>query len=162
MKRAYTRSEFKFSAIFAVAAAFAIMLSVHAFAQSGNFTVQAQEVRPTDGAFVFPLSTFDDGKARHFVYKHSPKEWIRFFVVKSQDGQTRAAFDACDVCWRQKKGYVQQGNEMVCVNCGMRFKTEKINEVKGGCNPAPLNRSISGSNLVISQQDVMSGVGFFQ
>ena len=30
---------------------------------------------------------------------------------------------------------------MVCLNCDQRFPTDKVNVVKGGCNPAPLKRS---------------------
>jgi len=131
-------------------------------ATAWNFTVPAQEVRPENGAFVFPESAFGDGKARHYLYKHSPSESVRFFVVKSTDGVVRAAFDACDVCFRSKKGYAQQGNEMVCINCGMRFRTDKINEVKGGCNPAPLNRAMKDGKVIITQQDVLSGLHFFK
>lgn len=132
------------------------------FALTWNFTVPAQEVRPSSTTFQFPLAVFNDGRARHFVYKHSPSQWIRFFVVKSSDGVVRAAFDACDVCWRSKKGYAQAGNFMQCVNCGLKFRTDKINEVKGGCNPAALPRTIQGDKLVINVQDVMAGLSFFQ
>lgn len=131
-------------------------------AHAWNFSVPAIEVKPTNGAFVFPASSLADGKAKHFVYKHSPSEWVRFFVVKSSDDVIRAAFDACDVCWRQKKGYVQQGNMMICVNCGLKFPTTKINEVKGGCNPAPLRRSVKGDKLVISANDVLAGRRYFR
>ena len=74
----------------------------------------------------------------------------------------RAAFDACDVCWRSKKGYIQAGNFMQCVNCGLKFRTDKINVVKGGCNPAALARTIAGNKVVINVQDVMNGLSFFQ
>jgi len=126
-----------------------------------SFGIPAQEVRPANGAFTFPLSAFNDGNARYFMYKHSPNEWVRFFIVKSHDGVVRAAFDACDVCFRSKKGYIQKGNNMVCMNCGLQFRTDKVNEIKGGCNPAPLARKIQGDNLVISVQDALSGMKYF-
>jgi uncharacterized membrane protein len=127
-----------------------------------NFIVPAMEVKAVNGALTFPVEAFQDGKARHFVYKHSPGEWIRFFLVKSRDGVIRAAFDACDVCFRNKKGYVQQGDYMVCINCGLKFHTNKVNEVKGGCNPSPLRRTFQGDKVLISQQDLMTGLKFFQ
>ena len=127
-----------------------------------NFTVPAIEVQPQNNMFVFDTSPFADGKARHFVYKHSSSEWVRFFLVKSGDGIIRAAFDACDVCWQHKKGYVQQGNFLVCINCGLKFRTDKVNEVKGGCNPSPLRRTVQGNKLIISVQDALSGLKFFQ
>jgi uncharacterized membrane protein len=142
-----------------------VLVGICAFASlslAWNFTVPAQEVRPVNGAFVFPASAFTDGKAKHFLYKHANNQWIRFFVVKSTDGVVRAAFDACDVCFRAKKGYVQQGNDMVCINCGLKFRTDKINEVRGGCNPGPLKRTLKDGNVIITQQDVLSGLRYFQ
>ena len=142
--------------------ALVVTASTASFALTWNFQIPAQEVRPSSTTFQFPLASFNDGKAKHYVYKHSPSEWVRFFVVKSTDGTVRAAFDACDVCWRSKKGYTQTGNFMQCINCGLKFRTDKINEVKGGCNPAPLKRTVQGDKLVINVQDVMSGLRFFQ
>lgn len=127
-----------------------------------NFTAPATEVKPQNGVFEFPVSAFQDGKARHFEYKHAPNQWVRFFVVKSTDGVIRAAFDACEVCYKAKKGYVQQGNDMVCINCGLKFRTDKVNEIKGGCNPSPLKRTIQGDKVIITQQDLMSGQKYFQ
>lgn len=130
--------------------------------QAGNFSVQAIEVQPVNGVFAFPESSFQDGKAKHFKYKASPNLWIRFFIVKSLDGKIRAAFDACDVCFSAKKGYVQQGQNMICINCGLKFRTDKINETRGGCNPSPLTRKIQNGQVLVSLNDVMSGARFFQ
>ncbi len=107
-----------------------------------------------------PVSRFEDGTARHFQYRHG-NDTIRFFVLRSADGVIRAAFDACDVCWPAGKGYYQEGDNMVCRNCGRRFSSNRINEVKGGCNPAPLNRSIVGENLIIQVSDIVEGKAYF-
>ncbi len=146
----------------AVLTAFITILAIVPEAFAWNFSVPTQEVKPTNGVFAFPVNAFQDGKAKYFQFSPAPNQKIRFFVVKSTDGLIRAAFDACDVCWRAKKGYVQQGNDMVCVNCGLKFRTDKVNEVTGGCNPAALKRTVQGGNVIISQQDVMSGLRFFQ
>ncbi|MFH0822437.1 MAG: DUF2318 domain-containing protein [Pseudomonadota bacterium] len=138
------------------------MLVPAGHASAWNFTIAAPEIKPINGFFTIPASSLADGNARYFTYTHSPNQKIRFFAVKSRDGVVRAAFDACDVCYRAKKGYVQQGDAMVCVNCGMKFRTDKINEVSGGCNPAALNRSVKGDMIVISVNDVLAGVKYFQ
>jgi uncharacterized membrane protein len=127
-----------------------------------NFSVPAQEVKPANGVFSFPATAFQDGKAKYFQFSPSANQKIRFFVVKSTDGTIRAAFDACDVCWKAKKGYVQQAHDMVCVNCGMKFRTDKVNVVTGGCNPSALKRTVKDGNIIITQEDVMSGLRFFQ
>jgi uncharacterized membrane protein len=108
----------------------------------------------------FPVSLFEDGKARHFEHVDG-KYTIRYFILKSSDGVIRAAFDACDVCWPAGKGYYQEGDAMVCRNCGRRFASVLVNEVKGGCNPAPLNRTLENGELFIQLKDIVDGRQFF-
>jgi uncharacterized membrane protein len=108
----------------------------------------------------YPVSMFDNGSARYFQYKDDPIN-IRYFILKSSDGVIRAAFDACDVCWPSGKGYYQDGDFMVCENCGQRFSSVLINEVRGGCNPEPLARIVSGDNLIIRVEDILYGRKYF-
>ena len=108
----------------------------------------------------YPVSQFDDGKAHHFNYKSDGID-IRYFVLKSSDVVLRAAFDACDVCWPEGKGYYQDGDDMVCRNCGRRFASIRINEVKGGCNPSPLKRSVENDHLRIAVDDILEGKPYF-
>ncbi|MFZ5562812.1 MAG: Fe-S-containing protein [Thermodesulfobacteriota bacterium] len=112
------------------------------------------------GTVAYPTSLFADGRARHFDYTDGGQT-IRYFILKSADGAIRAAFDACDVCWPEGRGYYQEGDNMVCGNCGRRFASVKINEVKGGCNPAPLARTVQGDQVVINTADILSGAGYF-
>ncbi|MGW8195682.1 MAG: Fe-S-containing protein [Desulforhopalus sp.] len=117
-------------------------------------------VGDVDGQIRISLSEVNDGKAHYYQYK-SDGNTIKFFIVKSRDGVIRAAFDACDVCFPEKKGYSQDGDFMICKNCGRRFHSNRINVVEGGCNPAPLAREIVGQELVIKLDDVVPGGRFF-
>jgi uncharacterized membrane protein len=110
---------------------------------------------------IYPEKTFADGKAHHFTYKTDDGVAIRYFIIKSSDGMIRAAFDACDVCWPENKGYTQQGDFMVCKNCGRRFPSARINEVHGGCNPAPLKRKVEQGNVIIQVADILQGKHYF-
>jgi len=115
-----------------------------------------------DGRITYAVSLFDDGKARHFQYADAEsRTTIGYFILKSTDGVIRAAFDACDVCWRAGKGYYQEGSSMVCRNCGRRFESVLVNEVQGGCNPAPLMRSIEGDRVVIHVEELKKGRRYF-
>jgi uncharacterized membrane protein len=129
--------------------------------QSGSQVTATQGPVEANAQLVtFPTAMFADGKARHFEHRNG-RHTIRFFVLKSSDGIIRAAFDACDVCWPAGKGYYQEGDYMVCRNCGRRFASVLVNEVKGGCNPAPLNRAINGDQLVIQVKDILEGKQYF-
>ncbi|MGM0426812.1 MAG: Fe-S-containing protein [Thermodesulfobacteriota bacterium] len=109
----------------------------------------------------YPADLFSDGKARHFRHKVDDAVTIQYFILKSADGMIRAAFDACDVCWPAGKGYQQSGDVMVCRNCGQQFASIRVNEVKGGCNPAPLERKIEDDKVVLEVQDILSGKKYF-
>ena len=129
----------------------------------GGETVAADSFKADASAtsITYPVELFADGKARHFRHKADDAITIQYFILKSSDGVIRAAFDACDVCWRAGKGYQQSGDVMVCRNCGRKFASVKVNEVKGGCNPAPLNRKVEDGKVVLQINDILSGKQFF-
>lgn len=107
-----------------------------------------------------PLSELS-GKARFYEYKAASGKTVRFFAMRSSDGAYRAALDACDVCFESKKGYRQEGDDMVCNNCGNHFHSGQINEVKGGCNPVGLERKVSGDRLNLSAKELEAGASYF-
>jgi uncharacterized membrane protein len=113
-----------------------------------------------NGVVRIPQNAFADGTA-HFYKVQGSRGEIAFFLVKSTDGVIRAAFDTCDVCYQEKKGYRQEGDFMVCNNCGQKFRTDLINQVKGGCNPAPLQRGLSGDQVVIQLAALEQGSWYF-
>ena len=104
-----------------------------------------------------PLSELSEN-AKWYEYNSGGTN-IRFFAVKAQDGSVKTAFDACDVCYKSKKGYRQEGDYMVCNNCGKRFAINSLgteNRNPGGCWPGYLPSYIEGSNLVIKNSDLDS------
>ena len=130
---------------------------------NGGETIAADSFKTDVSAtsITYPVELFADGKARHFRHKADDAITIQYFILKSSDGVIRAAFDACDVCWPAGKGYQQSGDVMVCRNCGRKFASVKVNEVKGGCNPAPLNRKVEDGKVVLQINDILSGKQYF-
>ena len=121
---------------------------------SGSGGKSGGMLTPTNGQLEIPVAAVSDGKAHHYQAKASDGTVVTFFVLKSADGVLRAAIDACDVCYRSGLGYYQEGDKMVCKNCGQKFASNKINVIKGGCNPAPLNRKVVGDKLAIQMRDI--------
>jgi len=130
---------------------------------NGGETVAAESPKTDASAtsITYPVEIFADGKARHFRHKVDDTITIQYFILKSSDDVIRAAFDACDVCWPAGKGYQQSGDVMVCRNCGRKFASVMVNEVKGGCNPAPLNRKVEDGKVVLQINDILSGKQYF-
>ena len=111
-------------------------------------------ITPVNGKLEIPVASVNDGKSHHFQVQADDGTMVSFFVLKSSDGILRAAVDSCDVCYRSGLGYYQEGDNMVCKNCGQKFASNKINVIKGGCNPAPLDRTVIGDKLVINMRDI--------
>mgnify|MGYP001067715958 CR=1 FL=1 len=78
---------------------------------------------------------------------------VRYFLVKGTDGKIHLATDACDVCYRSKKGYRQAENVMVCNNCGQTFAINRIGteNLSGGCWPSYIPMKIEGDSVVIER-----------
>ncbi|WP_231875311.1 DUF2318 domain-containing protein [Desulfuromonas sp. DDH964] len=112
------------------------------------------------GQVILPVGSLTGGEAHFFRYAGAGGE-IAFFLVQSRDGVIHAAFDSCDVCYKSRKGYRQEGDFMVCNNCNQQFRTDLVNEVQGGCNPAPLRREVRGQQVVIQATDLEAGSRYF-
>jgi uncharacterized membrane protein len=122
---------------------------------------KCEKVKAVGGVVTIPLARVSDGKAHFYNYESGGKE-IVFFVVKGSDGSLKVAFDACDVCYQEKKGYVQKGSDMICKNCNRKFATDRIGpHAVGGCNPSHLPHRQSGDAIQIAVDDLKAGARFF-
>lgn len=115
-----------------------------------NLIFENEEVK------IIEAAQFDDNQARFFNVKTADGKIIYFFVVKDKSGIYRAAANACQVCFGERKGFHQEGDEIVCNNCGNRYPLEKIATEKGGCNPGPINPNLEVKNgqIIIKQADL--------
>ncbi len=153
-----------------IAAAALLLAGIAVLAQAGwlegIFSKSPAEIAKTAGvaesadAVMIPLKALDSGKAL-FLQQDIDGRRLYYFALKSSDGAYRAAFDACDVCFRANRGYRQEGDLMACNNCGQTFPSAKIGEVKGGCNPHPLVRKVEREHLVILKADIAAGKDYF-
>jgi uncharacterized membrane protein len=110
---------------------------------------------------VIPLADITTS-AKFYSYSSSGTN-VKFFALIGSDGDVHTAFDACDVCFDAKKGYYQDGNQMVCRNCGQRFTTNQIGTSNqgGGCWPGYLDRTVEGGYVKIKISDINSGRYYF-
>jgi uncharacterized membrane protein len=151
-------SIFKWS-VMAVVILLAGVVSV--FALSFPWQGNGEKIKPANGLVSIPTAGVADGKARFYRINDGGKE-IRFFVVKGADGAFHTAFDACDVCFRDKKGYSQQGDAMICRNCNKKFAIVRIGPHSvGGCNPSYLPHTEKAGNIIIKVTDIRTGAIYF-
>jgi uncharacterized membrane protein len=120
-----------------------------------------EKVKSTGGVVSIPLSKVSDGKAHFYQYEDKGKT-IAFFVVKAPDGTIKSAFDACDACYKSKKGYEQQGDRMNCKNCNQKFVINRLGpNATGGCNPGFLPHTAANNAITIKASDLGEGARYF-
>lgn len=120
-----------------------------------------EKVKVIAGVLTIPVSKLADGKSHFYKLEDGGKE-IAFFAVKSADGSIKTAFDACDACYKSKKGYEQQGDKMNCKNCNQKFAINRLGpNATGGCNPGYLPHQLNGSNITITVNDLKVGARYF-
>ena len=125
----------------------------------GNLFSKETVLEVKDGAVSLPVSDVS-AKASFYKVKIDGTDVI-FFALLDSAGKVRVALDACDSCWESGKGYKQQGDSMVCQNCGMAFHSDRIGLRKGGCNPHPVAYSLADAAVVIPVTELQAGVRFF-
>ncbi len=83
---------------------------------------------------------------------------IQLIVVRGTDGKVRIAFNTCQVCSPSPKAYlIQNGEYIICQNCGTKFHINKVGEEKGGYNPTPVEeQTTEGNRIILSKSYVES------
>lgn len=91
---------------------------------------------------------------------------MEVIAVKDSDGNIRTAFNTCQICYDSGNGYYkQEGNELVCQNCGNSFTMEQVGESAGGCNPWPIleeDKTETDSEVKISYDFLKESSNIFE
>jgi hypothetical protein len=91
---------------------------------------------------------------------------LEVIAVKAPDGTLRTAFNTCQVCYDSGQGYYkQEGNALVCQNCGSLFTMDRVEKAQGGCNPVPIYadyKTVDEENITISGAFLEEATVIFQ
>ena len=108
-----------------------------------------------------PIEQVKDSKLHRFLWVADDGKAVRFFIINRLPDKLSlaAVFDACILCGDQ--GYVMEGNQVVCVGCGVRMFTPSIGK-PGGCNPVPIDDwKQTDTEVVINKKNLEEGLNYF-
>jgi uncharacterized membrane protein len=116
------------------------------------------------GDLIIPVADITEN-ASFYDYKVDDIN-MQVIAVKAKDGTIRTAFNTCQVCFDSGRGYYEQdGDYLVCQNCGNRFAAEDVEVSKGGCNPVPIfkeNKTVDNKNITISKDFLKEAKQIFE
>lgn len=122
----------------------------------------AQTVTPNaEGEVVIPIAPVADGNLHRYAFIASDGHRVRFFLINRYDpGHVRmgVVFDSCMICGDE--GYIQDGNEIVCIACNVHLFRPSIGKA-GGCNPIPLDHEVRDDAIAIRAVDLERGAKYF-
>ncbi len=131
---------------------------------SGSDAGKLSAAEVTDSDIVIPVKDITE-TAKFFPAKINGTE-LEVLAVKAPDGTIRTAFNTCQVCYSSGKGYYkQEGDELVCQNCGNHFSMDQVEVVKGGCNPVPISdeyKTTDDTSITISKDYLAEATVIFQ
>ena len=115
----------------------------------GNLTIPADEL--TENAAFYSVNV--DGTE------------MEVMAVKTSDGTICTAFNTCQICYDSGNGYYkQEGDKLVCQNCGNSFTMDQVGETAGGCNPWPIlesDRTLADDKIQISYDFLKDSADIF-
>ncbi|HXQ25149.1 MAG TPA: Fe-S-containing protein [Candidatus Acidoferrales bacterium] len=116
-----------------------------AYGRAMNAPSPAQMLVAQENRVRIPLSDLTDSSL-HFYTADVNNTVIRFLVIHKTTGDYAVALDACQICGRA--GYRQEGQNVICRNCGASIYAPSIGN-QGGCNPIPVKSSIAGGEVIV-------------
>jgi len=114
-----------------------------------------------DGVVKVDLSAIENGSGVFFTYPASTGRNVDYFVYKDSSGKARGVLDACRTCYRWRKGYRLDGNQVVCRKCDMKFSLDGLHEGTGSCVPIGIRSSTENDTLTIPVTELEAGAKYF-
>lgn len=105
-----------------------------------------------DGYLAIPIA--DLSQTASFYKADLDGTEVELVALKDSKENLRTAFNACQVCYSSGRGYYrQEGEYLVCQNCGNSFTIDQVGIASGGCNPWPIldsDRTVTDDEIQIS------------
>lgn len=115
-----------------------------------------------DGEYVrIPRLRVADGEVHFFTYRSRGKQ-INLLVRTDRTGTLRAHLDACYSCYHYRRGYVVEGQDLVCIACRYAYAIgEPEWDFIGACAPIPIRSRLEGEDLLIRRVLLERAARFF-
>ncbi|KGJ06659.1 Uncharacterized membrane protein [Paracoccus halophilus] len=129
--------------------------------QPPRLSAAAPAVPDSNGEVRIAIDSVADGGLYRYAYITSDGHRVRFFLINLYDAdhvRIGVVFDACMICG--DTGYIQDGNEVICISCNVRIFVPSIGKA-GGCNPIPMDHVVEGSEIVIARAALEDGAMYF-
>jgi len=123
-------------------------------------------LQAVNGEVRIPTAEVDDGDI-HFYYYDEDGDGdgdIKFYVHRNHRDNLLTRFSVCEPCKGLDFTTRDNGARIHCEVCGTEWDSDTYEGLKGGCQDDPpphLDHTLSGSNVVIDEDDLKAGGHYF-
>lgn len=113
-------------------------------------------------SFVIPISELkNDVKFYSLNYNGAN---VEILAAIDKNGNPKVTLNTCQNCMGSPKAFfVQEGDSVVCQNCGIGHQIETIGTAKRGCNPIPIDSLvIDDKNISFDKNELLASAGLFK
>jgi high-affinity iron transporter len=143
----------------AVGAVIIVLISAEfVYSRAARAAAPPVQLRINKGVVRVPVSELKGHKLHHYEVLAGGAE-VRFIAIIDASDIVRVGLDACEICGTQ--GYYQQGENVVCRNCGSAIYVPTIG-MAGGCNPIHLDYLVQDNTLIISKAALAGAAKVFR
>lgn len=119
-----------------------------------NFKDEKKETEKIEKGDSLVIKTEDLSEDVGFYSVEVDGTEMEVIAVKDEKGTIRTAFNTCQICYDSGNGYYkQEGDKLVCQNCGNSFTMDQVGNTSGGCNPWPIledDKTVTDDEIQIS------------
>ena len=131
------------------------------FAGCGRHALEHTVVAADGDVVSIPVNQVNDGGVHFYTYKFKGKN-INFLVRTDGKGKLRTHFDACYSCYKYKMGFRLEGEYLLCIACGLKYRlADETWDFIGPCAPINLKSKVRGDFLVIKVSTLEKGERLF-
>jgi uncharacterized membrane protein len=98
---------------------------------------------------------------RFYRYLSAGNQEVKFLVGRDGAGHLHATFDANELCAKTRRGYRAQGEWLVCNKCEKAFRLAEVDANPGGCWPVTIAFRLEGSEVVMTEDALLTGWRLF-
>jgi len=103
----------------------------------------------------------EDGKVHFYTYSAGGTN-VDFLVRTDGQGALNVHLDACYSCYQYRRGYIVEGDDLVCIACRLEYPiANEVWDFIGACAPIPIHSSIDATNVVIQRSMLIKAARYF-
>ena len=110
---------------------------------------------------MIPTDALGREQVRFYSYRDRAGEELRFILGRDSSGGVHAAMDACQRCYKYRKGYIWSRGDLVCKLCGNRYKLQEMESGLASCVPAKLPFQVTRHSVRVKSADLERERGLF-